>query len=377
MKKIIFTLGSLLAVLSMYGCNPTTTIKLDSTAINIAIGDSKTIKATVTGNTSSVKWSSKNENIVKVDSNTGLITSVAGGKTQIVASANGVEAICDVTVRTKVIILGVDGAGDWFNNNHSPNVYNIFENDPNQNSVVTKLKGCLTSDPTISAQCWGSMLTGVSPEIHGFTNDIIESTPNTEHPSVFLEAKRQIPDVKLASIVNWSPINVGIVENGIGIDKRTRPDDKDVKDVVCNYIKQYEPDLLYVQFDSVDHAGHTYDYQTEKYFEQYKIVDGYIGEIYETLKDNNLLRKYDFIVTADHGGKDKDHGKLSDEEKYIFFGITGDNIKKHEGNKRLIENMNVIDIAAITAHALGISNNYDWGKGIEGGIKVPEPIFAY
>jgi len=377
MKKRIFILGSMLAVFSMYGCNPTTSIKLDNSSINISMTNTKTIKATITGANGTIKWSSKDDSIAKVNESTGLVTPVKCGKTQVVASVNGKEATCDVTVRTKTILLGIDGAGDYFNENCAPNIFDIFINKPAQNSVTTKSKGCLTSNPTNSAECWGSMLSGVSPEIHGFDNDKIEANPNLTHPTIFNEAYKQLENVKLASFVNWQPINIGIVENTVNVDKRTKSNDKDVKDMICTYLTNNEPDLLFVQFDSVDHVGHEDGYGSTNYYNQIKVVDGYVKEIYDTLKNRNLLSMYDFIVTADHGGKAYSHGGWSDEEKYIFFGITGDNIQKHEGNKRLIEKMNVIDMTAIAAHALGINYNVDWGKGIEGGIKIPEPIFAY
>jgi predicted AlkP superfamily phosphohydrolase/phosphomutase len=80
-----------------------------------------------------------------------------------------------------VIVIGVDGAGSWFKNADTPNFDRIFEN-----GAVTY--GALSSKPTISAECWGSLLIGVGPEIHGLTNGIVSGTPydiNSAFPSLF------------------------------------------------------------------------------------------------------------------------------------------------------------------------------------------------
>ena len=69
-----------------------------------------------------------------------------------------------------VIVIGVDGAGSWFKDADTPNFDKIFEN----GAITYK---ALSSKPTISAECWGSMLIGVGPEIHGLTNGIVSSFP--------------------------------------------------------------------------------------------------------------------------------------------------------------------------------------------------------
>ena len=53
-----------------------------------------------------------------------------------------------------VIVIGVDGAGAWFKDADTPNFDRIFA----QGTVTYR---ALSSKPTISAECWGSMLIGV------------------------------------------------------------------------------------------------------------------------------------------------------------------------------------------------------------------------
>ena len=80
-----------------------------------------------------------------------------------------------------VVVVGVDGAGAFFREAETPCFDRIFAN-----GAVTY--GALASNPSISAECWGSMLLGVGPEIHKLTNGIVSSVPyptDAEHPSVF------------------------------------------------------------------------------------------------------------------------------------------------------------------------------------------------
>ena len=68
-----------------------------------------------------------------------------------------------------VVIVGVDGAGRFFADADTPNIDRIFKNGACTFDM-------LTAEPTISAQCWGSMLLGVPPEVHKLTNGIVASS---------------------------------------------------------------------------------------------------------------------------------------------------------------------------------------------------------
>ena len=95
-----------------------------------------------------------------------------------------------------VVIIGVDGGGAFFKEADTPNLDKIFENGAVSYEVIT-------SKPTISAQCWGSMLHGVTPEFHGLTNGIVSATPYPEDslfPSVFRVVRENDPNAILELI---------------------------------------------------------------------------------------------------------------------------------------------------------------------------------
>lgn len=268
-----------------------------------------------------------------------------------------------------VVVIGVDGAGSWFKDADTPNFDKIFEN----GAVIYK---ALSSKPTISAECWGSMLIGVGPEIHGLTNDVVSSTPydvKSPFPSVFRRIREAYPDAVLGSYCDWNPITHGIVENNIGVSHATAHD-TDLTPIVCDYILEKKPDFLFIHFDSVDGAGHSTGYGLPAFIKRINEVDKLIGNVYSAVKKAGMLEETLFIVIADHGGTNDEnnhgsHGGWTDEEKYVTFAATGKGVNKTE-----IEEMNIRDLAAIVLYAMGIEspefNENGWTS------QIPKDLFT-
>jgi len=188
------------------------------------------------------------------------------------------------------------------------------------------------------------------------TNDSLakfERTGSTEYPSIFTIVHKNMPEAKLASVCNWSPINFGIIEKDIGVDKINPGDDAAVTDALCGYFNDgNDPALLFVQFDSVDGAGHEYGRESQQYADQIKIVDGYIGRIYDSMGSNGLLKDTLFIVVADHGHTaGGGHGGLSYDEAHVMLAVSGKTVKSQADMTYTTRNR---DVSAIALYALGI-----------------------
>jgi len=259
-----------------------------------------------------------------------------------------------------VIIIGVDGGGAFFSRTTTPNTYEIT----GQGAFSYSTR---TSYPTISAQCWGSMLLGVLPEFHRLSNDIVSSrTYDTESicPSIFRITREAMPKADLASFCNWNPINYGIIENDLGVVEGTG-DDPSVASQTVKYIQQNNPTLLFVQFDSVDGAGHSNGYGTEKHLAQLTAVDELIGQIHDAVVKKGISDNTLFIITADHGGTPQgSHGGDSYAERYVFLGISGKTVEKSSQ----ILDVEVRDIPAIAAYALGLDIPDTWTGHIPTGV---------
>ena len=285
-------------------------------------------------------------------------------ETIVTVKGDGVEGTFKVRVTEPtnykyVVVIGVDGAGAYFQNANTPNIDEIFAN-----GAVTY--NCLTSNPTISAECWGSLLHGVVPTVHGLTNGVVSSTayPNdSKYPSYFRVIRENDGDATLASFCNWSPINTGIIENDIGVYKVNGGPDSALTTQILTYLSGNNPTALFVQFDEADGTGHSQGYGTDAQLAKISEIDGYIGQIYGAYKDKGILDQTLFIVTADHGGNGKSHGGLTDTEKYVMFAAAGKTVEKGT-----IEDMEIRDTASIVLYALGYEAPKTWTSRVPSGL---------
>ncbi len=258
-----------------------------------------------------------------------------------------------------VAVVGIDGAGNFYKNTDAPEIRKMFREGAGTDR-------CLCSLPTISAECWGSMLIGVPPEVHGLSNEIVEREPylKEDHPTIFKLIRESHPDAALASFSNWSPINTGIVESGLGVHLDSG-DDEALTERICTFVKESKPEFLFVQFDTVDGAGHTYGYGSDKYLEVLSAADGYVGKIRSAYDDAGIADDTLFISTADHGGFGRSHGGDTDTEKYVFFAAVGKTVRAGASVDLAIK-----DIPAIVARALGVRGADNWNS------TVPEGLFT-
>ncbi len=268
-----------------------------------------------------------------------------------------------------VIVVGIDGAGAFFKDADTPCFDRIFEN-----GAVTY--GALSSNPSISAECWGSMLLGVGPEIHKLNNGIVSSElypVDSSFPSLFRRIREAYPDAELGSYCDWNPITYGIVENNLGVSHDTANDDK-LTPIICDYVRNKKPEFLFIQLDSVDGAGHKHGYGTPPFMKRLNEVDEYIDAIHSSAEEAGIIDDTLFIVIADHGGTNPGfgqgggHGGWTDEEKYVTFAATGKGVRKTD-----IKKMNIRDLAAIVLYAFGIEAPEFDEKGWTS--QIPEGIF--
>lgn len=246
-----------------------------------------------------------------------------------------------------VFIIGVDGCGAAWEKVDSPNFDRIFADNAYRYNAHTEYI-------TVSAQNWGSILTGVAYDVHKFDNGWCENNErdsSSGNNTVFYYARNQFPDAELVSFNNWSAINHGIIENDLNVNKINRGTDPLVVQSIVNYLNSgNEPTLMFVQLDSVDHAAHTYGGFSDQYYKAAEKADGYLGKIYDAVATNGLMKDSLFIVVADHGETVDGHGGQTVEESSAVLGVAGDSVNK----MLLSEDVKTRDVASIVLYSLGI-----------------------
>jgi len=264
-------------------------------------------------------------------------------------------------VYKRVVCIGVDGGGNFFMNAETPNIDRIF-----RDGSVTYT--CTTSTPSISAQSWGAMIHGVTPELHRLTNSIVEVTPydpQSPFPSMMRVLRENDPECTIASFVKWNPINVGIVEDGYDIYKANEPTDDKLCDSVCEYLLAgNDPKLLFVAFDDSDVVGHTSGYNRPAHLKQLEKNDEHIGRIFDIYEEKGWIDDTLFILTADHGGLGNSHGGTTPEELNVIYAVRGKTVE-YRGSA---EDMQIRDNASVVLYALGIEQPETWTSIVPNGI---------
>ncbi len=253
-----------------------------------------------------------------------------------------------------VFIIGVDGAGAAFGITDTPYFDSIF-------SEYAFRYDASAEDVTISAQNWGSILTGVPYNVHGFTNNSIAATEhdsNTGAHTIFYYARQAFPAAKLASFVNWQPLNYGLVENDLNVEKRAFPDNDPALTAALEayFAAGNAPKLLFAVLDNPDHIAHKYGGFSDRYYEAVSEADAQIGRIHDAIEAQGLMENSLFIVVADHGETAGGHGGQSPEELSVTVAAVGHNVKQ----MKLPDGARNRDVAAIALYALGIEQPADF-----------------
>ena len=243
-----------------------------------------------------------------------------------------------------VVIIGIDGMGAFCVNTPTPRLDGIFENGARTLSALSLF-------PTISAQNWGGMLTGADPEVHGLTNAVVarQEYKNETLPTIFATVRRAYPDSVLCSVSNWDCINRGIIEHDTGVFTQTADNGERTTDKAVETVLTKRPDLLFIQLDDPDEAGHRSGYGSEDHLESIRRVDKMAGRIYDAYKTAGIADDTLFISVTDHGGFKRGHGGYTDGEKYVFFALAGKTVRRTEGFFAKTK-----DIDAIVRYAFGI-----------------------
>ncbi|MDR0271528.1 alkaline phosphatase family protein [Paenibacillus sp.] len=266
----------------------------------------------------------------------------------------------------RVFILGMDGAGNFIQHTPTPNIDAFLKN-----GAVTY--HAQAQSPTISAECWGSIMHGVVPEKHQLNNNVAASgtfPADSPYPSILRLAREAWPEAKLAAFSTWTPINSGIIEEEIGIHKESFPEPELVSAIESYLENNSDVKLLFMQLDEPDHSGHKYGYgpDSPEYLEAITRMDELFGRVLRSIEKNGMLEDSLVILLTDHGGGGGDrydHGSDHPMDKNVFWGCVGPGVAPGT----VLPEMFIVDTAAIAAYALGLQQPDTWDA------KVPASLF--
>lgn len=262
-----------------------------------------------------------------------------------------------------VVFIGLDGWGAYsLPKADMPHTKKLMED----GAYTLKKRSTL---PSSSAVNWASMFMGAGPELHGYTEwgsktPELPSRVLNQHgifPTIFQLLRDDRPKAEIGCLYEWEGIKylvdtVALSYRHQVIDYNKTPEE--LSNTAVTYIKEKQPALVAICFDSPDHTGHTEGHDTPAYYEKLKELDVYVGQIVQAVKDAGILDETIFILTSDHGGIDKGHGGKTMQEMETPFIISGKNIKS--GFRFDDISMMQFDIASTIAYIFNLEQPQVW-----------------
>ena len=225
----------------------------------------------------------------------------------------------------KVLIIGIDGCrADALELANTPVIDNLI-----QNGIYSP--DALNDDITVSGPGWSAILCGVWSDKHLSIDNSFNNTDYFNFPPIFKYAEDFDDNLNTVSICNWNPINDNIVQNYADF-KLNVSSDYDVSSEASTYITNNDPDLIFLHFDDVDHAGHNYGFSPNitEYITSIEAVDDLLDPVMQAIyqRPNYLNEDWIILVTSDHGGVGTSHGGTSIEHENVVVIVSGDNIQQ-------------------------------------------------
>ncbi len=184
---------------------------------------------------------------------------------------------------------------------------------------------------TSSGPGWASMLTGVWVDKHGVgSNGAFASGNFSTYPHFFARIRSAHPNAYLASVVQWHPINQNMLlpYPGLASFAAQVPDaGTAVRDAAVLQLSSQDPEVLFLHFDDVDHAGHGFGFsvQVPEYLAAIEETDANIASVLAAIGARPNVANEDWlvVVSTDHGGSGTGHGGQSAGERRIFVIASG------------------------------------------------------
>jgi len=264
----------------------------------------------------------------------------------------------------RVVIIGVDGAGNYW--------------DKAANNDIKKIFGAYgvakTPVPESCEANWASILHGVDAATHGITaydNSTISTSSRIGHPSFMSLVRESYPEATLAAFSSWESLPTALIESDADVYTGYVSDDvRMTEDTILPYLEENDPKVLFVTYRNVAlavNADDTGNYGGEFHLNQLGLTDNCIGAIYKKYEELGRNERTLYILTSDHGGVEggRTHTGDTSDVTDIFVAFGGYNLASGELGAKMLN----YDVAAVVLEALGIKApaSYD--------AKVPENLF--
>jgi predicted AlkP superfamily pyrophosphatase or phosphodiesterase len=212
-----------------------------------------------------------------------------------------------------------------------------------------------------------SMVTGVTPEVHGITwnSDRTGSMGLVSSTTMFELAKSAgfttagfFSKSKFRHLQKPNSFDYTQAPRGLDTWLATRT----VGDAV-NYLHHRQPNLMFVHIAEPDQAGHSVGWMSAPYGWAVKRSDGAVEALLKAADKAFGRGEYTVIVTADHGGHGRDHGTHDERDMTIPWISWGKGVAPQSA----FGDVRTTDTAATVLWLLGLPQPLNWDANAAAG----------
>ena len=267
--------------------------------------------------------------------------------------------IAPAWAQPRLIVIGVDGLSvDGVVSAKTVRMHELME----RAAWTLVARGVM---PTLSSPNWASMIDGAGPEQHGITSNgilrkMVEIAPVCRDsegmfPTIFETMRAQQPSNRIAIFHDWPGFANLVEKHAPDVMQHVNGAAK-TAETAAAYWKLNHPSLMFVHLDNVDHTGHADGWATPSYYRAVEDADRYAGVILDMLREEGALNSTYVLISSDHGGKGRNHGKNSLEEIQIPWILSGPGIQPGQ----LAAAVYTFDTAATIAMIFGLDAPACW-----------------
>lgn len=189
-----------------------------------------------------------------------------------------------------------------------------------------------------------AMLTGVDIAKHGVDwNDYLPIRGAVRVPTVFDLAKQADPQLSTALFCGkikfrhlWKPGSIDVFDCGGVYDEKPVPASEEKKLVpslevaarAASYIVTKKPRLCFIHLPDGDTVGHKIGWGSPEQLAAFHDCDQALGQILAAIDQAGLRDSSTFILSADHGGKERNHFNPIPEDIHIPWVVWGKGVVK-------------------------------------------------
>ncbi len=220
--------------------------------------------------------------------------------------------------------------------------------------------------PSITLPCHMSIFHSVPPERHNILSNIY--TPMVRPVPGLFEVLAQAAKTT-ASYFSWEPLrDISRPSSLSHMDFSAYANDYEISDDrivkrALPYLKVASFDFNFLYLGSADECGHVHGWMSKAYLKQVEHLDKLIGSVVESLPSNTTV-----LIHSDHGGHERMHGTVKDEDMLIPWFLCGKGVRQ---NNELNTSISLLDTAPTLAYLLKVSSPKVWeGRVITEAIKI-------